>query len=84
MTVEPQRIACDDPAHCITCSDAAETMRVIALHPNGAIAVCVDETNRENDVLLGLVPDVRIGAEVLVHAGTALSVVERASEVLQP
>lgn len=84
MTVEPERPACDDPAHCITCSDAVETMRVIDIRSDGTTAVCVDETGRHSEVLLGLVPDVRLGVVVLVHAGVALSVVRPANEALRP
>ena len=84
MTTEPERNACEDPARCITCSDAADTMRVMDIQPGGEIAVCVDESGRRSDVLLGLVPDVRVGANVLVHAGVALSVIESLREAPHP
>lgn len=62
----------DDMTFCITCSDAAESMRVAAIQPDGALGTCVDLLGHRSDVFLGLVSDVEVGADVLVHAGVAL------------
>ena len=61
---------CDD-GHCVTCSDEGVAMRVMALDDSG-LAECVDASGRMTTVMTGIVPDVRVGERVLVHAGTAL------------
>jgi hydrogenase maturation factor len=71
---------CDDMTFCITCSDAAESMRLESIAPDGAVGVCTDALGHRSDVLLGLVPNAPVGVEVLVHAGVALLVVPPASE----
>jgi hydrogenase maturation factor len=63
---------------CITCSDAAEPMHVEAIAGNGATATCVDGAGHRSEVMLDLVPGTGVGADVLVHAGVALLVVEPA------
>jgi len=65
--------SCEDPGHCITCSDAADRMRVVSLDSEGAIGVCVDDAGRRSEVMLALTPNVQPGVEVLVHAGVALA-----------
>jgi hydrogenase maturation factor len=59
---------------CITCSDAAESLRVEAIAEGGAVGTCVDSLGHRSEVLLGLVPDAVVGRDVLVHAGVALLV----------
>lgn len=64
---------CDDPHHCITCSDEGVPMRVLALDSDKSIARCEAETGAESDVLVGLIENLEVGETVVVHAGTALS-----------
>ena len=62
--------------HCVTCSDEAVPMRVVALMDGvegaAAVALCEDESGRRRDVLVGLVDHARPGDRLLVHAGAAL------------
>jgi hydrogenase maturation factor len=60
---------------CITCSDAAEELRIEAIGADGATGMCVDALEHRREVLLGLVPEARVGEQVLVHGGVALLVV---------
>ena len=62
---------------CITCSDAADPMRVASIEPSSPIGKCIDVAGHRSDVMLDLVPDAVVGDEVLVHAGVALCVVPR-------
>ena len=64
-------MSCDE-GHCITCSDEAVPMRVVEVRPDG-LAIC----DAGVEVMLDLVGTVDIGEVVLVHAGTALQVVDR-------
>ena len=69
----PENAHCaDDMTFCITCSDAAESMRVESVQRDAAIGTCVDVLGHRSDVFLELVSDVSVGADVLVHAGVAL------------
>jgi hydrogenase maturation factor len=77
MTTRRDVAACEDSAHCITCSDAADRMRVISIDADGSIAICVDDAGRRSEVMLALTPDARPGADVLVHAGVALTLASR-------
>ena len=61
---------CDDPDHCITCSDEGIEMRVLEPGSEG-VAVCDG-----GDVVTDLVGPVQAGDVVLVHAGVALARVE--------
>jgi hydrogenase expression/formation protein HypC len=57
---------CDD-AHCVTCSDEAVPLTVLAVRDDGT-AVCDDGI----EVMTDLVGLVHAGDTVLVHAGVAL------------
>ena len=59
--------ACGDD-HCVTCSDEAVSMRVVAVRDDG-IALCGDGA----EVMTDLVGDVAPGDELLVHAGAAIA-----------
>ncbi len=63
-------IACS----CVTCSDRAVDMTVIALTAELALATCVDEDGGISEVDLGLVDDITLGTRLLVHAGTAIAI----------
>jgi len=71
---------CDTEGHCITCSDEGVPMRVETLSAESGLAVCMDDDGRRSDVLTDLVPDVRPGDQLLVHAGTALLRLESSTE----
>ena len=64
-------MSCDD-AHCVTCSDEAVPMRVVA-PPVDGVARCADADGAEAEVMTELVGAVSPGDEVLVHAGVALA-----------
>jgi hydrogenase maturation factor len=61
-------MSCEDPNHCVTCSDEGVPMRIQALRDNGT-ALCDGGT----EVMVELVAPVEPGDEVLVHAGVALA-----------
>jgi hydrogenase maturation factor len=64
---------CEDPNHCITCSDEGITMRVVSCDSDGMLAWCETDDGARSEVLTGLIENVRAGDAVLVHAGTALA-----------
>ena len=57
---------------CITCSDVAAPMRVLAVDGETMLATCRAESGEEVTVDVGVVPAARAGDLLLVHAGTAL------------
>jgi hydrogenase maturation factor len=61
-------LSCDDPNHCVTCSDEGVAMRVREVRADGT-ALADDGT----EVLVDLVAPVEAGDELLVHAGVALA-----------
>ena len=58
---------CSDD-HCVTCSDEAVPMRVVAVCADGT-ALCDGDV----EVMTDLVGAVAPGDELLVHAGTAIA-----------
>lgn len=62
---------------CITCSDEGRVAEVLAVGDRGQAEVLAG--GRRETVDVTLVDDVRCGDLVLVHAGTALTTLERAS-----
>ena len=60
--------------HCVTCGDVAESMRVLRIDFERDLALCEDETGAHRTVEIALVAPVAEGDELLVHAGTAISV----------
>jgi hydrogenase expression/formation protein HypC len=62
-------LACEGPV-CITCSDQAVRVTVVALHPDGTARV--DTGSGEEEVSVALV-DAAVGDVVLVHAGEAIA-----------
>ena len=73
--MRPSTYDCDEMTFCITCSDAAEELRIEAIGADGATGMCVDALGHRSEILLGLVPEARVGEQVLVHGGVALLVV---------
>jgi len=64
--------ACEDPHHCITCSDAGVAMRVVAVDEDRGLALCAGPDGERSAVEVALVGAVAPGDALLVHAGTAL------------
>ncbi len=64
-------MSCDE-SHCITCSDEAVRMLVVAADAPG-LARCEGPDGARSDVMTDLVGDVAPGDALLVHAGTALA-----------
>ncbi len=72
----------DDLYHCITCSDEGCPLTVVAVDDERGLALCEDADGNQSSVEISLV----VGAAgwagpstvLLVHAGTALSVLEPA------
>jgi hydrogenase maturation factor len=61
---------------CVTCSDVALPLRVVAVGTDPDLAVCADAGGREETIEVALVAPVAIGEELLVHAGTAIARIE--------
>jgi hydrogenase maturation factor len=64
---------CDDPDHCITCSDEGVEMRVVAVDDARGLALCAAPDGARESVEIALVDAVAAGDALLVHAGTALA-----------
>jgi hypothetical protein len=60
-------------SHCITCSDEAVPMTVVAVDNSRSLALCEDEAGARSSVEIALIDPVAPGDTVLVHAGTALA-----------
>jgi hydrogenase expression/formation protein HypC len=69
---------CEDPHHCITCSDEGVEMRVLAIDEARDLALCRAPGGANQTVEIALVGAVAPGDALLVHAGTALARVEGA------
>jgi hydrogenase maturation factor len=76
---DPAGIACDHEHGCITCGDEASPMRVVRVDDVRALALCEDDAGGRASVEIGLVEPIAPGARLLVHAGTALQVLEDAA-----
>jgi hydrogenase maturation factor len=70
--------ACDDPHHCITCSDEGVEMRVLAVDEARGLALCAAADGARASVEVALVGPVAAGDALLVHAGTALTTLQAA------
>jgi hydrogenase maturation factor len=68
--------ACEDPYHCVTCSDEGIEMRVLAIDEDRALALCAAPDGARSSVEVALVGAVAPGDALLVHAGTALTRLE--------
>ncbi|GCE08421.1 HypC/HybG/HupF family hydrogenase formation chaperone [Dictyobacter aurantiacus] len=73
VSVRPEEsCVLDEERHCLTCSDEAIKVRVVAVKPEaGTATVAVDLLNIE-EVDISLLERVRPGDLLLVHAGVAL------------
>ncbi len=63
---------------CITCGDIALPLRVVDLDAGRELATCADAAGRRQTVEIALLAPVRVGEELLVHAGAAIARVEPA------
>ena len=68
----------DGQYHCITCSDEGRPLTVVAADAERGLALCEDADGARSSVEIALVDGARSGAVLLVHAGTALTVLEPA------
>ena len=68
----------DGRYHCITCSDEGRPLTVVAVDEQHGLALCEDADGTRSSVEIALVAGAVEGAVLLVHAGTALSVLEPA------
>lgn len=68
----------DPSCHCVTCSDEGEPMAVVAVDETRGMALCRGEGGARQTVETALVPALRAGDRVLVHAGVALVLLEGA------
>jgi hydrogenase assembly chaperone HypC/HupF len=69
---------CDDPHHCVTCSDEGVPMRVVAIDEDRGLALCAAPGGDRSSVEIALVGAVAPGDALLVHAGTALALLDPA------
>jgi hydrogenase assembly chaperone HypC/HupF len=69
---------CEDPHHCITCADEGVAMRVVAVDARRGLALCRAPGGARESVEIALVEPVAPGDALLVHAGTALTKLDRA------
>jgi hydrogenase maturation factor len=65
--------ACDDPFHCVTCSDEGVEMHVVAVDEDRGLALCTAPDGTRSSVEIALIGAVAPGDGLLVHAGTALT-----------
>ena len=68
---------CEDPHHCITCADEGVAMRVVAVDEARGLALCEAAGGGRESVEIALVEPVAPGDALLVHAGTALTRLDR-------
>ena len=66
---------CEHEDGCITCGDEAVAMQLLRLEREPGLALCADADGRTQTVDVALV-DAAAGDRVLVHAGTALTLIE--------
>jgi hypothetical protein len=79
--IAPDRDSRADPAwceidhdqHCTTCGDLAESMTVLSVDDERALALCAGSDQGPWTVEIALVAPVAVGDSLLVHAGTAIA-----------
>ncbi len=65
--------------HCITCSDEGCPLTVVRVDADRGLALCEAADGARSTVEIALVDGAVPGAVLLVHAGTALTVLEEAA-----
>ena len=68
---------CIPEVGCITCGDEGVEMRALKVDVGSSLAVCADAQGSTSEVDLGIVSGVAPGDRLLVHAGVALTRLER-------
>ena len=58
---------------CVTCSDEAVEMGVVAVDSERSIALCSTAQGARLSIEVGLLEPVAVGEVLLVHAGTAIA-----------
>ncbi len=66
--------------HCITCGDDGDPMTVVRIDGERGLALCAAEDGERSTVETALVAPVSPGDVLLVHAGTAIALLEESSE----
>ena len=74
--MSPPRSECGEH-HCITCGDDGVAMTVARIDGQRGLALCADDKGERQAVETALVEPVSSGDRLLVHAGTAIAVLER-------
>lgn len=69
----------DEAHHCITCSDEGCPLTVVRVDAARGLALCEAVDGRRSTVEIALVEGAAPGAVLLVHAGTALTLLEEAA-----
>ncbi|MDQ6746286.1 MAG: HypC/HybG/HupF family hydrogenase formation chaperone [Actinomycetota bacterium] len=72
MSYTPAEPVCGSD-HCITCADEGVPMTVCAVDEGRGLALCVDGQESSSTVEIALVAPVARGQRLLVHAGTAIA-----------
>lgn len=65
-------MSCDPGGHCITCSDEAVEVTVLAVDAAHDLALCETPDGRRETIEIALVSPVRPAERLLAHAGTAI------------
>ena len=69
----------DEAGHCITCSDEAQSARVLHIYQNQTMALVALDNTTTREVDISLVEDVTPGDLMLVHGGVAIARLEEDS-----
>lgn len=67
---------CDEREGCVTCGDVAVEMTVERADAGRGLALCSDAAGNRETVETALVPAVCSGDRLLVHAGTAIALLD--------
>jgi hydrogenase maturation factor len=77
-------IAGTDPTcgsdRCITCGDDGEPMTVVRVDRERGLALCADQDGARATVETALVEPVEPGERLLVHAGTAIALMDASDD----
>lgn len=72
-------LTADELHHCITCSDEGCPLTVVQVDAARGLALCETADGERSTVEIALVDGAAPGAVLLVHAGTALTLLEAAA-----
>jgi hydrogenase assembly chaperone HypC/HupF len=76
MSSEPAPVATCGAEHCITCGDDGVPMTVLRCDVERGLALCAAQDGARSSVETALVEPVAVGQRLLVHAGTAIAVID--------